>query len=73
LELERRDGPRSSFRGFVPHLVSEGWFPRSGYHGGVEFAGCSPPRAQYGMGGVVAWSWRGGTVHGLLLVVLVLL
>jgi hypothetical protein len=26
-----------------------------------------------GMGGVVAWSWRGGTVHGLLFVVLVLL
>jgi hypothetical protein len=25
------------------------------------------------MGGVVAWSWRGGTVHGLLFVVLVLL
>jgi hypothetical protein len=46
LELERRDVPRSSFRGFVPRLVSEGWFPRSGYHGGVEFAGCSPPRNQ---------------------------
>jgi hypothetical protein len=26
-----------------------------------------------GMGGVVAWSWRGGTVQGLLSVVLVLL
>jgi hypothetical protein len=26
-----------------------------------------------GMRGVVAWSWRGGTVHGLLFVVLVLL
>jgi hypothetical protein len=33
LELERRDGPRSSFRGFGPPLVSEGWFPRNGYHG----------------------------------------
>jgi hypothetical protein len=38
LELERRDGPRSSFCGFGPPLVSEGWFPRNGYHGGVEFA-----------------------------------
>jgi hypothetical protein len=44
LELERRDGPQSSFRGFSPPLVSEGWFPRNGYHGGVEFAGRSPPR-----------------------------
>jgi hypothetical protein len=26
-----------------------------------------------GMGGVVAWSWKGGTVHGFLFVVLVLL
>jgi hypothetical protein len=26
-----------------------------------------------GMGGVVAWSWKGGTVHGFLSVVLVLL
>jgi hypothetical protein len=26
-----------------------------------------------GMGGVVAWSWRGGTVHSLPFVVLVLL
>jgi hypothetical protein len=25
------------------------------------------------MGGVVAWSWKGGTVHGLLFVVLVVL
>jgi hypothetical protein len=50
LELERRDGPRSSFRGFGPPLVSEGWFPRNGYHGGVEFAGRSPPRDQYEFG-----------------------
>jgi hypothetical protein len=50
LELERRDGPRSSFRGFGPSLVSEGWFPRNGYHGGVEFAGRSPPRNQYEFG-----------------------
>jgi hypothetical protein len=46
LELERRDGPRFSFCGFSPPLVSEGWFPHSGYHGGVEFAGRSPPRDQ---------------------------
>jgi hypothetical protein len=38
-ELERRDGPRFSFRCFGPPLVSEGWFPHNGYHGGVEFAG----------------------------------
>jgi hypothetical protein len=50
LELERRDGPRSSFCGFGPPLVSEGWFPRHGYHGGVEFAGRSPPRDQYEFG-----------------------
>jgi hypothetical protein len=50
LELERRDGPRSSFRGFGPSLVSEGWFPHNGYHGGVEFAGCSPPCNQYEFG-----------------------
>jgi hypothetical protein len=50
LELERRDGPRFSFRGFGPPLVSEGWFPRNGYHGGVEFAGRSPPRDQYEFG-----------------------
>jgi hypothetical protein len=50
LELERRDGPRFSFRGFGPLLVSEGWFPHNGYHGGVEFAGCSPPRDQYEFG-----------------------
>jgi hypothetical protein len=26
--MERRDGPRSSFHGFGPPLVREGWFPR---------------------------------------------
>jgi hypothetical protein len=25
--MERRDGPRSSFHGFGPPLVREGWFP----------------------------------------------
>jgi hypothetical protein len=50
LELERRDGPRSSFSGFGPPLVSEGWFPHNGYYGGVEFAGRSPPRSQYEFG-----------------------
>jgi hypothetical protein len=34
--LERRNGPRSSFRGFGPPPVREGWFPRSGYRGGVR-------------------------------------
>jgi hypothetical protein len=34
--MERRDGPQSSFRGFGPPLVREGWFPHSGYHGGVR-------------------------------------
>jgi hypothetical protein len=34
--MERRNNPRSSFRGFGPPLVREGWFPHSGYHGGVH-------------------------------------
>jgi hypothetical protein len=33
-ELERRDGPRFSFRGFGPPPVREGWFPRGGVRGG---------------------------------------
>jgi hypothetical protein len=32
--LERRDGPRFSFRGFSPPLVREGWFLRGGVCGG---------------------------------------
>jgi hypothetical protein len=36
-EMERRDGPRFSFRGFGPPLVGEGWFPHKGYHGGSRF------------------------------------
>jgi hypothetical protein len=32
--LERRDGPRFSFRGFGPPLVIEGSFPRGGVCGG---------------------------------------
>jgi hypothetical protein len=35
-ELERRDGPRLSFRGFGPPPVRDGWFPHSGYRGGVR-------------------------------------
>jgi hypothetical protein len=35
-ETERWDGPRSSFHGFGPSLVREGWFPRSGFRGGVR-------------------------------------
>jgi hypothetical protein len=34
--MERRDSPQSSFRGFGPPLVREGWFPRSGFRGGVR-------------------------------------
>jgi hypothetical protein len=34
--MERRDGPRFSFHGFGPPLGREGWFPNSGYHGGVR-------------------------------------
>jgi hypothetical protein len=37
LELERRDGPRFSFCGFGPSLISEGRFPHNGYHGGSRF------------------------------------
>jgi hypothetical protein len=35
-DMEKRNGPRSSFRGFGPLPVREGWFPHSGYHGGVR-------------------------------------
>jgi hypothetical protein len=34
--MERTNDPLSSFRGFGPPLVREGWFPHSGYHGGVR-------------------------------------
>jgi hypothetical protein len=34
-DMERRDGPRFSFRGFGPPPVRERWFPYSGYRGGV--------------------------------------
>jgi hypothetical protein len=35
-EMERRDDPRFSFCGFGPPPGREGWFPHSGYHGGVH-------------------------------------
>jgi hypothetical protein len=35
-EIERRDGPRSSFRGFASRPVREGWFPHGSYRGGVR-------------------------------------
>jgi hypothetical protein len=35
-ELERRDGPRLSFRGFGAPPVREGWLPHSGYRGSVR-------------------------------------
>jgi hypothetical protein len=34
--MERRNSPQSSFRGFGPPLVGEGWFPHNGYRGGVR-------------------------------------
>jgi hypothetical protein len=39
----------------------------------VSLLGALPLVLSTGMGGVVAWSWKGGTVHGFLFVVLVLL
>jgi hypothetical protein len=36
IEMDRRNGPWSSFCGFGPPPVREGWFPRSGYRGGVR-------------------------------------
>jgi hypothetical protein len=35
-EMERRNGPQSSFHGFGPPLVREGWFPHIGYRGGFR-------------------------------------
>jgi hypothetical protein len=34
-EMERRNDPRSSFHGFGPLLVREGWFPHISYHGSI--------------------------------------
>jgi hypothetical protein len=39
----------------------------------VILLGALPLVLNTGMGGVVAWSWKGGTVHSFLFVVLVLL
>jgi hypothetical protein len=33
-ELERSNGPRSSFRGFRSPLARHGWFPRGHFRGG---------------------------------------
>jgi hypothetical protein len=49
---------------------SGGW---AGEFAGGRFARRSPLVLNTGMGGVVALSWRGGTVHGFPFVVLVLL
>jgi hypothetical protein len=38
----------------------------------VSLLGALPLVLNTGMGGVVAWSWKGGTVHGFPFVVLVL-
>jgi hypothetical protein len=35
-EMERRDDPLFSFHGFGPPPGREGWFPQSGYRGGVR-------------------------------------
>jgi hypothetical protein len=35
-EMERRDGPLFSFRGFGPPPGREGWFPHGGYRGDVR-------------------------------------
>jgi hypothetical protein len=35
-DMVRRNGPQYSFRGFRPPQAIEGWFPRSGYHGGIR-------------------------------------
>jgi hypothetical protein len=35
-EMERRNGPQSSFHGFGPPPDREGWFPHSSYLGGVR-------------------------------------
>jgi hypothetical protein len=35
-QMERRDDPRFSFRGFGPPPCKVSWFPRSGYQGGVH-------------------------------------
>jgi hypothetical protein len=39
----------------------------------VSFLGVHPLVLNTGMGGVVAWSWKGGMVHSFLFVVLVVL
>jgi hypothetical protein len=49
---------------------SGGW---AGEFAGGQFVRRSTPRAQYGIGGSIALRWRGGTVHELSFVVLVLL
>jgi hypothetical protein len=33
-EMDRRNGPWSSFHGFRPPLARQGWFPSGGSHGG---------------------------------------
>jgi hypothetical protein len=35
-EMQRRDDPRFSFRGFGPPPSREGWFPHGGYRGGIR-------------------------------------
>jgi hypothetical protein len=45
--MERRIGPRSSFRGFRSPPVRQGWFPRGGVCGGSfdkrDDMGCDNP------------------------------
>jgi hypothetical protein len=61
-----RDKSRFGSRG----RGSGGW---SGEFAGGQFSRCPPLVLNTGMGGVVAFRWRGGTVHSLPFVVLVLL
>jgi hypothetical protein len=59
-EMERRNGPQSSFCGFHPPPAGEGWFPRSGYHGVVRGGSfdrcdgmvCANPTLEQ-----MAWHW----------------
>jgi hypothetical protein len=42
-EMERRDDPRFSFRGFGPPSGREGWFPRGGSIGRKDGLVCANP------------------------------
>jgi hypothetical protein len=58
--MVRRNGSRSSFHGFGPPSIREGWFPRSSYHSGVRVGSfgrrdvldCANPTLEQ-----MAWHW----------------